>query len=173
MIGRESAVQASVRRRAGRAACVGALVCAALLARPATAHADATAFWGLSTAPVTRSSGGFALGVGVLIIGFEFEYAHTAERTADAAPGVGTGMLNALVQTPTPHAQFYLTAGGGFYHESLNTQTDTGIGTNIGGGIKFALAGPIRIRLDYRVFSLHGARVDTPKRFYAGLNLAF
>ena len=36
------------------------------------------------------------------------------------------------------------------------------------------LAGPLRLRLDYRVFTLQGTpRHSKPQRFYAGLNLKF
>jgi hypothetical protein len=83
-------------------------------------------------------------------------------------------MINGLVQTPT-RTQFYLTGGGGFFRERLAGEGETSFGTNIGGGIKMPLAGPLRLRLDYRVFNLRGA--DTlyphPQRFYVGLNVAF
>jgi hypothetical protein len=37
-----------------------------------------------------------------------------------------------------------------------------------------SLAGPLRLRLDYRVFTLSGdARHSKPQRFYAGLNVKF
>jgi hypothetical protein len=40
--------------------------------------------------------------------------------------------------------------------------------------MKVRLAGPVRLRLDYRVFNLRGSpRYSTPQRFYAGLNLSF
>jgi hypothetical protein len=82
-------------------------------------------------------------------------------------------MLNGLVQTPTS-TQFYLTAGGGFFRERLASEGETFVGTNIGGGVKLSLAGPVRLRLDYRVFNLRGNPLyANPQRFYAGINLAF
>ena len=37
-----------------------------------------------------------------------------------------------------------------------------------------SLFGPLRLRLDYRVFTLQGSpRHSKPQRFYAGLNLKF
>jgi hypothetical protein len=114
------------------------------------------------------------VGINLLIIGFEFEYANTTEDLDEAAPGLRTGMINGLVQTPTSGTQFYLTAGGGFFRERLGDDAETGVGTNIGGGAKIGLAGPLRLRLDYRVFNLRGSPVvKNPQRFYAGLNLAF
>jgi hypothetical protein len=155
-------------------ALVPAMTLVMLLALPAVALADLTAFWGVARDPATRSVRGFAAGLNLLIIGFEFEYAHTAEDVEEAAPGLRTGMLNGLVQTPTSGTQFYLTAGGGFFRERMGEETETGVGTNIGGGVKIGLAGPLRLRLDYRVFSLRGAPViKNPQRFYGGVNLSF
>jgi len=85
-------------------------------------------------------------------------------------------MFNGLLQTPIPIAgmQFYGTAGAGVYHETLNDVSETNVGINIGGGVKVALAGPLRLRFDYRVFTLQGdPRHEKPQRFYAGVNLKF
>jgi hypothetical protein len=85
-------------------------------------------------------------------------------------------MFNGLVQTPFPIGgmQFYGTAGGGVFHETLSDRSDTNFGANIGGGIKVSLAGPLRLRFDYRVFTLQGSPLySKPQRFYAGINLKF
>jgi hypothetical protein len=78
---------------------------------------------------------------------------------------------------PIARTQFYGTIGAGAYHETLSTQPlndQTNIGTNIGGGGKITLAGPLRLRIDYRVFTLHGSPRHTPvQRIYAGINLKF
>jgi hypothetical protein len=156
------------------------LVCvastAALLVLPATASADITAFLGVNPTPVNRTVRGISAGVGLLIVGFEFEYANTGEDLVEGAPGLKTYMVNGLLQTPIPIAgvQFYGTAGIGGYRETLDEVSETNVGMNVGGGIKMSLAGPLRLRLDYRVFTLRGdARHDRPQRFYAGLNLKF
>jgi hypothetical protein len=48
------------------------------------------------------------------------------------------------------------------------------VGINVGGGVKVNLAGPLRLRFDYRVFTLQGDPLHSnPQRFYAGLNLKF
>jgi hypothetical protein len=140
---------------------------------PGRATADVTAFLGFSPTPATHSTRGFAFGLNLLVVGFELEYANTAERLADSAPGLHTGMINGLVQTPT-RTQFYLTAGAGLYRERLGTASETHVGTNVGGGVKLSVIGPLRLRLDYRVFSLRGSPAQkTPQRFYAGANFAF
>jgi opacity protein-like surface antigen len=149
---------------------------AALLVVPSTAAADITAFLGVNPTPVNRTVRGISAGVGLLIVGFEFEYANTSEDVVEGAPGLKTYMLNGLLQTPIPVAgvQFYGTAGIGGYRETLDEVSETNVGMNVGGGIKMSLAGPLRLRLDYRVFTLRGnARHDRPQRFYAGLNLKF
>jgi hypothetical protein len=152
---------------------VGALAMGFVSILPAAAAADATAFWGFSPKPTTRAARGFAVGMSLILVGFEFEYASTAEDLDELAPGLRTGMINGLIQTPT-RTQFYLTAGGGFYREQLAQASETHFGTNIGGGVKVALAGPLRLRVDYRVFNLRGTPVhSTPHRIYAGANLMF
>src|SRR5688572_4103230 len=147
-----------------------------LLLCPAIASADATAFIGSTTTPENRLNRGFAIGAGLVIVGFEFEYANTSEEPEDLAPGLRTFMFNGLLQTPIPIAgmQFYGTAGAGVYHETLNDVSETNVGINVGGGVKVSLVGPLRLRFDYRIFTLQGdPRHEKPQRFYAGVNLKF
>ena len=151
------------------------LVLIALLI-PSDAYADLTAFFGVNPTPVNRPVRGFAVGAGLLIVGFEFEYANTSDDEVLAAPKLQTYMFNGLVQTPVAIAgmQFYATAGGGGYRESLFDTSETHVGYNVGGGVKVSLAGPLRLRFDYRVFTLQGEpRYSNPQRFYAGVNLKF
>lgn len=155
---------------------VPAVSLAAVLLLPSVAAADITAFLGINPTPVSRTVRGISAGAGLLIVGFEFEYANTSEDPGENAPGLKTYMLNGLLQTPIPLAgvQFYGTAGVGGYRETLDDVSETNVGMNVGGGIKMSLAGPLRLRLDYRVFTLRGdARHERPQRFYAGLNLKF
>jgi hypothetical protein len=148
----------------------------ATLSVPSIAWADATLFIGDATAPTNRTARGFALGAGLLIIGFEFEYGSVVEELGDASPSLRTGMGNVLFQTPFPilRMQPYFTTGGGVYHESLADISETNFGINNGGGVKISLIGPIRARIDYRVFNLRGSPIeDTVQRWYVGLNLKF
>lgn len=140
------------------------------------AFADATGFIGSTATPANRQVKGFALGVELLVLSFEFEFAQTSETPEEAAPSLTTGMGNVLLQTPVPVAgiQFYLTSGGGVYRERLGTQQETHWGLNAGGGAKILLVEPIRARLDYRIFRLRGDPLHpVVKRIYAGLNIAF
>jgi hypothetical protein len=147
-----------------------------LLLVPRPAAADVTAFIGLTPTPETRSARGFAFGFGLLVVGFEFEYANAVEDAEEGSPSLQTGSGNILIQTPVDIAgmQLYGTAGGGLYRERLVAEQETSFTTNVGGGAKIRLAGPLRLRLDYRIFRLRGdALYQTYQRFYAGANLAF
>lgn len=140
----------------------------------APARADITAFLGANTTPANRQVRGGAVGVGLLIIGFEMEYAVTNEDLSAAAPSLKTGMGNVLLQAPFSDFQPYLTTGAGLFNESLGTRSKTSFATNAGGGVKIGLAGPVRLRVDYRVFKLGSGALNSPAhRIYAGLNLKF
>lgn len=147
-----------------------------VLSAASPARADVTAFFGTTPTPANRLTKGFAIGAGILIVGFEFEYADTGDDVLEAAPSLKTGMGNVLLQTPFPVAGFqpYFTTGGGGYHEELAAVSETGFGLNTGGGVKISLAGPLRARVDYRLFRLHGDPLhETVHRLYAGVNLKF
>ena len=153
-----------------------AAVAALLLMTSTPAFADATVFLGSTITPANRPVKGVAFGVGLLIVGFEFEFASTGETIEEAAPALRTGMGNVLVQTPFPVAgmQFYVTTGAGLYRERLGARQETHAGFNTGGGAKITLLGPVRARVDYRIFQLRGEPLhSTVHRVYAGLNLSF
>jgi opacity protein-like surface antigen len=152
------------------------LLALGLVLVPASAVADVTAFLGSTPTPSNRLATGFSGGVGLVIVAFEFEYSHTREDLEELAPSLRTYMVNGLLQTPFPIAgmQFYATAGGGVYRETLDDESETNVGINVGGGVKVNLAGPLRLRLDYRVFTLQGDPLHSkPQRLYAGLNVKF
>ena len=147
-----------------------------LVALPQTAAADLTAFIGVSPTADTRSVRGFGVGFGLLVVGFEFEYSSAIEYEDAGSPSLNTGSGNVLIQTPVEVSgiQLYGTAGGGFYRERLLDLQETHLATNIGGGAKIRLAGPLRLRVDYRLFRLRGSPLyETYQRVYAGANLKF
>jgi hypothetical protein len=147
------------------------------LLTPRAASADITAFLGVNSTPSNRAVRGLAAGAGMLIVGFEVEYSNTSEDITMLAPSLKTVMFNGIVQTPIPVAgmQLYATAGGGGYQERLNALTiDTNFGMNVGGGAKIPLLGPLRLRVDYRIFTLKGEPLHSKvQRLYAGVNLKF
>ena len=149
-----------------------ALVILAASASPA--RADITAFIGISPTPSSHTVKGFGVGVGLLIVGFEFEFAHLSENLLEDKPGLRTYAGNVLVQTPTSGVQLYGTVGAEGYRENLGAFQETHVGTNVGGGAKISVLGPLRLRLDYRVFNLRGSPIHSVyQRFYAGANLKF
>lgn len=143
---------------------------------PTPAFADLTGFVGANMTPANRFVRGVSAGAGLLIVGLEFEYANTIDDTKALAPGLTTGMGNVLLQTPFAilGVQPYATTGAGLYRERLGADRHTGFGFNTGGGVKISLVGPIRLRVDYRVFKLGSGALHSPAhRIYAGLNLKF
>jgi hypothetical protein len=147
-----------------------------LAAIAAPARADLTAFIGANTTPANRQARGFAIGTGLVIVGFEFEYASTTDDPSVSAPSLKTGSGNILLQTPGAFFGFqpYWTTGGGMYQEELLLHKDTGLSLNTGGGVKVNLIGPIRLRVDYRVFRQgNGALYSTAHRVYTGINIKF
>lgn len=153
-----------------------AAACALFLMASTPARADATLFLGATTTPANRVVRGGALAAELLIIGFEGEVAFTPDDPKAVAPSLVTGSGNVLVQTPFPILGFqpYLTTGAGLYQEKLGVLQDTGFLLNTGGGVKISLVGPLRLRVDYRVFKLGSdALYSAAHRIYAGINLKF
>ena len=153
-----------------------ALICAMVLFAAAPVWADATVFVGANLTPTNRAVRGGALGAGLLIIGFEGEYAFTPDDPTAAAPSLVTGSGNVLLQTPFAvlGLQPYVTTGAGLYREKLGTHQDTSFALNTGGGVKVSLVGPLRLRVDYRVFKLGSGALSSPAhRISLGLNLKF
>ena len=144
------------------------------LAHPA--HADLTAFLGVSPTPDNRAARGFAGGLSMVVLGFEFEYSEILEDELEGLPSLKTWSGNVLLQTPVEihGVQLYATTGAGAYRERLGEDTITHVDVNIGGGAKIRVKGPLRVRLDYRILKLSGEPRYSPyQRFYAGANLAF
>jgi hypothetical protein len=155
---------------------IGTLVVGALIAWPTAAAADLTAFLGLTSTPDTRLARGIAAGGGLVIVAFETELARIGEDTAENRPGLTTVMGNVLIQTPAAigGVQLYGTSGLGVYRERLGDVSETAVAANIGGGVKIGVAGPLKLRLDYRLFRLRGSPIhDVYHRAYAGATLGF
>jgi hypothetical protein len=155
---------------------IAALTAAMIAATAPPARADITGFLGANMTPSSRTAKGLAVGAGLLIVGFEFEYASSNEDQPALAPSLKTGMGNVLLQSPLPlfGVQPYFTTGAGGYRETLGAVHETGFGSNVGGGVKVSLAGPLKIRLDYRLLKLGSSALNSPAhRIYAGLNLKF
>ena len=146
------------------------------LASTVPASADLTGFVGVNTTPSSRPVRGFGAGLSLLMLGIEFEYSDAALKDT-TGPRLQTGMANLLAQTPfviKSRLQFYGTVGAGLYREKVGVLQVTNRATNAGGGVKIALSGPVRLRIDYRTFRLLGTPTHRQQhRLYSGLNLGF
>src|SRR4051794_7772729 len=91
------------------------------------ARADITAFVGLTPTPQRHAVKGFSVGAGLVIVGFEFEFAHIGEDTLEGLPGLKTFSGNVLAQTPTS-TQLYATMGVEGYRENLGVAQETFVG---------------------------------------------
>ena len=162
--------------RSVRAAAMAVMICGGVAA---PALADVTAFIGANTTPANRQVRGFSLGISLLVVGFEAEYSNTTDSPDDPmvkAPSLKIGSGNIFLQSPAAFfgVQPYVTTGGGFYSETLGTHNDVGFALNTGGGVKVDLVGPLRVRVDYRLFRLGSGALTSPAhRIYVGLNLKF
>ena len=149
---------------------------AAMAAAAVPASADVTLFTGSANGPSNRRTTGAAVGMTLVVVGFEFEYATVNEDAVAGAPRVRTGMANAFIQPPLAIMGLrpYATTGVGISSETLGDTSTTSVAFNSGGGVKVSLVGPLRARLDYRVFKLRGTpQTSLFHRLYVGANLSF
>ena len=140
------------------------------------AFADMTVFaGGIPTPP--RTTLGAALGLSLQPVGVEFEYGSTPADRVAGKPALRTGLFNLLVGTPLRsdrRFQVYGSVGAGVYREGLAEHTRSDLAASGGGGIYLRLAGPFRLRLDYRLLALRGSALQRRlRRAYAGFNVAF
>jgi hypothetical protein len=144
------------------------------------AHADATVLVGLATPSAPHPTIAVSWGVARRMVGFEIEYA-SATRTTGTTPSVGTIGVNLLVQLPEAvnGIRWYATGGLGIHAQSWNGGGTYGSSRSIGGGAKVPLAGPLKVRLDYRFFFFSAEEHERPPLYFhshrisGGLTLEF
>lgn len=129
-----------------------------------------------------RPAFGVAFGHAPSVAGFEIEYLATLGGKSADHSAAGAILGNLIVQpVEVGNLQPYAIFGFGIWGESFADGTGTGamFAKDIGGGIKFRIAGRLRLRLDYRLFLLgdpEGTRLPStkrPQRISAGLHVAF
>ena len=159
--------------RAGRRLSFALLLLLGAGAGPASA--DLTVFAGHATPD--RVMWGAALGISLRPVGLEFEYAGMPAAGSESDPARQTGLCNLIVGAPLDRnrrLELYGAVGGGTYRERTGTHTRTGLAAGAGAGVNISLRGSLRLRIDYRLLVLRGARVDRrPRRVYAGLDMPF
>ena len=160
----------------------GALISLGLLMFATPAHADALVFAGALASGngarlITGASIGFFFPALGSIGGWEVEYART--RGGARSPRIDTFGASLLVQSlrNADGLQFYGALGGGSYSRD---EAGTVFQANVGGGLKVRLAGPLRLRFDYRLYILQRSDAGEfftehrhPQRASAGIGLGF
>ena len=171
-----------MRRLLSRAAWLVALV----LVNPASARADATLLVGLTSVDAVRPSYAFSFGYRPSAVGFEIEYLSTFGQTTPGDYSAGGIFASLIVQPVTiSNVQIFTVGGVGVWGEGFAGGKRTGVlnAGNVGGGVLIALAGRLRLRLDYRLFVLGDVEEEEvgaiapstkhPQRIAAGLHFAF
>jgi hypothetical protein len=167
-----------MRRLLSRAAWLVALV----LMNPVSARADATVLVGLTSVDALRPSYGFSFGYRPSAVGFEIEYLSTTPGDYSAG-----GIFASLIVQPVTisKVQIFAVGGVGVWGEGFAGGKRTGVlnAGNVGGGVLVPLAGPLRLRLDYRLFLLGEVAKEEvgaiapgtkhPQRIAAGIHFAF
>jgi opacity protein-like surface antigen len=154
---------------------IAASVAAMLLSAPTAARADITAFLGAYLTTPRQSVRGVSVGFKILVAGVEFEAVRAPEEVEAKQPEIQEGSASVLVETPTGRVKLYGLLGAGLYRMLVaGVAGDTNSSLHIGGGVKITLAGPIGLRLDYRLIKLNGlVEDDTRQRVYAGVRIDF
>lgn len=161
-----------------RAAWLVALV----VMKPVSARADAAGLVGLTSVDDVRPSYAFSFGYRPAAVGFEIEYLSTI-----AGDYSGGGIFASLIVQPVmiSNVQIFAVGGVGVWGEGFEGGKRTGVlsAVNVGGGVLVPLAGPLSLRLDYRLFVLGEVSKEEvgaiapgtrhPQRIAAGIHFDF
>jgi hypothetical protein len=132
----------------------------AAVAQTPTGPVNLTAFAGAAMVPDAHAVSGIGVGVRPQPgpVSIEFEYSRSRSDPTRPVPAIVTLAGNFLVQVPVRQSRFelYGAFGVGFYVLQPDPQSgeDADSAWNFGGGAKVTLAGPLKLRIDYRVFRL-------------------
>jgi opacity protein-like surface antigen len=145
------------------------------------APVNVTAFAGAAMTPDPQVATGIAVGLKPrpIPVTLEFEYSRSGSDPAAGVPAIGTFSANILLQFPVQASrhQWYGTFGVGVYGLSLDGEVSEPEGVwNVGGGAKIAIAGPLKLRVDYRAFRLApiaGEYHSHVHRLYMGILAGF
>ena len=154
---------------------------AGAMAQTPESPVNVTAFAGVAMTPDPHAAIGVAVGVRPrpIPVSLEFEYSRSQSDPAAGVPAIVAFAGNLLVQLPVQPSrfQFYGTFGVGLYVQPLdNHSSEPNDARNFGGGVKVTLAGPLKLRMDYRAFRLApivGEYHSNEQRLYAGIVAGF
>jgi hypothetical protein len=150
-------------------------------AQPAELPVNLTAFAGLAMAPDPHAALGVAVGVRPRPgpVSLEFEFSRSRSDPASGVPAIMIFAGNILIQLPAQGSrfQFYGTFGGGIYFQLFDHHSgEPDDAPSFGGGVKVTLAGPLKLRMDYRAFRLApmaGEYHSNEQRLYTGIVAGF
>jgi hypothetical protein len=144
-----------------------------------------TGFAGVAVASGPHPANGVAVGLKPQPgpVSLEFEYSRSRRDQVAGVLAIETLACNILVQPSRQRSrfQFYGTFGVGLYaplHDpsrrrgGVHQSSEPDSARNIGGGAKVTLAGPLKLRMDYRAFFLAGGE-SNQHRFYVGIVTGF
>ena len=129
------------------------MLVALVLMNPVSARADATVLVGLKSVEGLRPSFAWSFGYRPSAVGVEVEYLST--RPGDYSAG---GIFGSVIVIPVTiaKAHIFVVGGVGVWGEGFEGGKRTGVlsAVNVGGGVLVDLTGPLKLRLDYRLFRL-------------------
>ncbi len=154
---------------------------ASAVAQTRESPVNVTAFAGVAMAAGPHVAIGVAVGVRPRPgpVSIEFEYSRSRSDPPAGVPAIVTFSGNLLVQLPIRPSrfQFYGTFGVGLYVLLLDHRSsEPNDARNFGGGVKITLAGPLKLRMDYREFRLArigGEDHSNEHRFCVGIVTGF
>jgi hypothetical protein len=154
------------------------LSAAPAVAQPPDSPVSITAFGGVAMAfgPHPATGVAIALKPHPGPVSLEFEYLRSRPDPFASGSGIASLAGNILVQPSWQRSrfQYYGTLGVGFYSLVRDYQGSTDSARNIGGGAKVTLAGPWKLRMDYRAFLLaRTGGAQLAHRFYVGVVAGF
>lgn len=155
---------------------------ALVLMNPVSARADATVLVGLTSVEGLRPSLGWSFSYRPSAVGVEVEYLTTTPGNYSAG-----GIFGSVIVMPVTisNVQIFVLGGVGVWGEGFKGGKRTGVlsAANVGGGVLVGLVGPVRLRLDYRLFRLGEVSKEEigaispsrkhPQRIAAGLYFRF
>jgi hypothetical protein len=151
-------------------------------AQTAESPVGVTAFGGVAWAPGPHPASGIAVGVKPrdrTPLGLEFEYARSRRDPASGVPGIVTVAGNFVIQPALKwsRVRVYATLGvGGYVLLRDHGSSEANDARNFGGGVKMTIAGPFKLRMDYRRFLLArigGEYHSNEHRLYLGIVAGF
>jgi hypothetical protein len=165
------------------ACCPAAALAQASPLPPAAPSFNVTAMTGLGIGHDTNP--GFSLAAGVTprkraerdSVSVEVEFTRISDNPSKQVPAIVAISINFLIPVKIRHVRAYGLAGlGGYLLKSPYRTSEPDNAYNFGGGVLLPLAGPAKLRIDYRYFNLaplEGEYQTKLHRLFLGVTAGF